>query len=199
MVNRITAILAIIDVLVNWGSQLEMSCNSFSRIFAFFEIHLLKLFIISINMYASMIKNNGSIRVNKVLNIGPIMDNNRVPLSVVKDMSSAIPRGNDMRSKPIYVNFVGLFSNYVILSNLFTSIKYRDFSLTNLSITWRDMSQVNINNIKTTAWVISASRPSVCMIIGHTARYIAGSQLASKPKGLKSRDNSSRNIFCCFQ
>lgn len=96
-----TEILAIIDDLVSGGSQLDKSCESSSLKFDCSEIHRLKLLIMLMKMYASINKNIGSIRVNEELNIGCRKDNNWLPLSVVRDMSSAIPRGSDMRSNPI--------------------------------------------------------------------------------------------------
>lgn len=99
---RTTANLATIDDLVNGGSQFERSRESSSLMFDCSDIHLLKLLIMSIKMYASMSKNAGSIKVSREPNNGCSNDNRIFPLSVVSESSRAIPNGKEMRSNPIW-------------------------------------------------------------------------------------------------
>lgn len=71
-------------------------------------------------------------------------------------------------------------------------------TLTNLSISRRDISHVSINNIRTTAWVISVSRPDVCTMSGHVDRYRNGIQLEANPNGLNINGSKNRTILVCF-
>lgn len=167
MVMRMTTNLITMDVLDSGGSHDDRSCESLSRTFDNFDIHLLNALSMSMRTNDSTNRNTGSMITKSVLQIGVMNDNKAVPLSVSSKAKSPIPAGSEIKSNP----------------NI-------------LSIISRVTSQANMNIISRMACNIMASRPIVWTMIGHAAKYNAGSHLMMKPKGLSNRGSKKNSMLC---